>query len=535
MKNNNYKIIRIISVVIIALLLAGSSISSFLHFKEKRDALLHQGINENKEESDYEPLPVPEETDIAEDITSPTDIPLPSGLTSPSDVEPQPVETSPSRPLEEKMTIKYVKILDVTNVRKEDKADAEKVAVLNKGTEVEYVSESKTRYQVKYAGNKTGWVVKSCCEILEKEVIIKHVPTYVSGAPIDLKGTAEGDELAKILKNQSTMGASIAIIQNGQVAYHYEYGYANKENKKYVTEDTKFRIASVTKVFTSMMAMKQVDDGILDLDKDISDYLGFKVRNPSFTKDPITTRMLLTHTGGLVDRDKMYINDLRATLSDKSHFNSQPGKSFLYSNLGMGVAGSVMEKTSHQVISEYARDNFFKPMNIDASFDAQYLSDKSLIADCYLGSKIDRSSKYLARPQATGKPGATYHLTAGGLLISAEDLASVFTILLNNGQYNGQQYLSQKAVDEMLSEQFKPKGNNFIQCIGLRQRDQLLDNHDMYFHNGIAYGIYSLMAIDTNEKSGVVVITSGANGTRNENTIFAVCDDVLNYCYSDIL
>ena len=190
MKNNNYKIIRIISVVIIALLLAGSSISSFLHFKEKRDALLHQGINENKEESDYEPLPVPEETDIAEDITSPTDITLPSGLTSPSDVEPQPVETSPSRPLEEKMTIKYVKILDVTNVRKEDKADAEKVAVLNKGTEVEYVSESKTRYQVKYAGNKTGWVVKSCCEILEKEVIIKHVPTYVSGAPIDLKGTA---------------------------------------------------------------------------------------------------------------------------------------------------------------------------------------------------------------------------------------------------------------------------------------------------------------------------------------------------------
>lgn len=534
MKSSSYKIIRIVSVAIITLLLAGSGISSFFHLKEKKDALLHQGIHENNEEASYDPQPISEEPDIADATTSPTDLSLSSELTSPSDLEPEPVETRPSKPLEETLTIKYVKVNQATNVRKEDKANAEKVSVLAKGAEVEYVSESQSRYQVKYAGNKTGWVVKSCCEVLEKEVVIKHAPTYVSGDPIDLKGTAEGDGLAKVLKNQSAMGASIAIIQNGQVAYHFEYGYANKDDKKYVTEDTKFRIASVTKVFTSMLAMKQVDEGILDLDKDISDYLGFKVRNPSFTKEPITTRMLLTHTAGLVDRSKMYTNNIKVTLKDKNHFNSQPGKTFLYSNLGMGVAGAVIESTSKQYISEYARDKFFQPMGIDAAYDAKYLSDKKMVADCYAGGKIDASNRFLTRAQSTGKPGATYHLGAGGLLISSKDLAAVFSILLNNGQYNGQQILSQNALNEMLTKQCETK-KNFEQDIGIRKFEKLVDNRDMYYHNGTAYGILSLMALDMNDKSGVVIITSGANSTRNENTVFAVCDDVLNYCYSDIL
>ncbi len=529
MKNNHYHIIRIVSVSIIALLLVGSGILSFLQRKDKREQFLY----DNNEPS-YDQQEVPEITDTNILPVSPTDLVTPSDLVSSSDIDPQPVDRQPAQPLEEKITVKYVKAIKATNIRKEDKSNAEKLAVLTKGSEMEYVSESKSRYQVKYAGSKTGWVVKNCCELIEKEVVIRHVPKYVSGDPIDLKGTAEGDGLAQVLKNQSTMGASVAIIQNGQVAYHFEYGYANKENKKYVTEDTKFRIASVTKVFTSMLAMKQADDGILDLDKDISEILGFKVRNPSY-KTPITTRMLLTHTAGLVDRgEEMYNSTLKATLTKKEHYNSQPGTTFLYSNLGMGVAGAVVEKSANQYISEYAHDKFFEPMGIDAAYDAKYLSDKTMVADCYAGGKIDASNRYLTRAQSTGKPGATYHLGAGGLLISSKDLAAVFSILLNNGQYNGQQILSQNALNEMLTKQCETK-KNFEQDIGIRKFEKLVDNRDMYYHNGTAYGILSLMALDMNDKSGVVIITSGANSTRNENTVFAVCDDVLNYCYSDIL
>ena len=86
----------------------------------------------------------------------------------------------------------------------------------------------------------------------------------------------------------------------------------------------------------------------------------------------------------------------------------------------------------------------------------------------------------------------------------------------------------------MLTKQCETK-KSFEQCIGIRKFEKLVDNRDMYYHNGTAYGILSLMALDMNDKSGVVVITSGADSTRNDNTVFAVCDDVLHYCYSDIL
>ncbi len=94
---------------------------------------------------------------------------------------------------------------------------------------------------------------------------------------------------------------------------------------------------------------------------------------------------------------------------------------------------------------------------MDRYFIAGLIKDKSLIADCYLGQDICRSRKSLCAPQESGKPGTVYNLTAGGLLISAEDLARVFTVLLNDGQYQGEQYLSQKAIEEMLSGQFEPK------------------------------------------------------------------------------
>ena len=527
---NREKSLRLFSLALIAMLVLFSSVVSYKQHKEKKTAHMQTAapLPVQTDLSSEPPLLPSDEPVSGSDAVSPTDT-HPDGVSDVPSVQP----AQPERPLEETVKIKYIRITVAANVRKDKSAGSDKLTTLQKGAEVEYVSESGDRYQIRFGGSTLGWIPKKYGELLEKEVVIRHIAVFTGGDPIDMKDTKEGDTIGRILKNHATMGASVAVIRNGQVAYHYEYGYADKEKKKTVNENTKFRIASVTKVFTAMMAMRQVDDGLLDLDKDLSDYLGFKVRNPSY-KQAITMRMLLTHTSGLVDHEEdMYSKGIRNVLSQKDFYNGPPGQNFLYSNLGMGVAGAVMEKTSKQCISEYAQAAFFKPMGIDAAFDAKYLSDKSQIANCYLGTQINRSSKYLARPQAVGKPGATYHLTAGGLLISGKDLAKVFTLLLNNGQYDGKTYLSRTALDEMMKTQLVPKGKNFNQCLGLRQKDKLLGNRNFYYHNGIAYGVYSLMAIDPSDKSGIVVITSGADGKRNENTLFAVCEDVMTYCYSE--
>ena len=436
---------------------------------------------------------------------------------------------------EEKVTVKYVVINKATNIRAEDNDTSTKVAVLTKGAEVEYLSESKKRYKIRYAGSKTGWIIKSCGDLVEKEKIIKHIASYTAGDPIEMNGTKEGDDISAILKNYTTTGASVTIIKNGSVAYTYEYGYANKKKKVKVSQNTKFRIASITKVFTSMLAMTEVDDGKLDLDGNLSDVMGYHFINPSYPKKKVTMRMLLTHTSGMIDRDDEFSKKLRNITGNRDFYVSPPGEKFLYCNLGMGIAGAVVEKSANQTISQYAKDKFFEPMGIDASYDAKYLSDKSLVAECYAGDKVSASSHYLCRSQEKGKPGDTFHLGQGGLLISSVDLARIFTVLINDGQYNGRQYISQNSLSEMLTDQKIDTGKGFAQCIGIRKSGELIKNRKMYFHNGASYGIFALMAYDPADKSGIVIITSGALTPRNKNTVYAVCDDVLNYTYTNIL
>ena len=118
--------------------------------------------------------------------------------------------------------VKYVRITETVRVREGDSIASKQVSQLTKGTEVKYISESSERYQVEYASGKNGWIVKSCGEVFDKTIIIKLLPEYISGAPIDMSGTDVGKSLSDILRKRNTVGASIAVIKNGQVAYHLE-------------------------------------------------------------------------------------------------------------------------------------------------------------------------------------------------------------------------------------------------------------------------------------------------------------------------
>ena len=503
---------QIVSAVMIAVLLIISAVAVVTMWHNDTDQLTYNTPAQSDESQNYVSQSEVPTDDVSSDVTQ---------------------TTQTAKPTQRTEVVKYVRITEAVRVRAEDNTSSKQVSQLAKGAEVKYISESSERYQVEYQSGKNGWIVKSCGEVFEKTITINLLPEYVSGAPIDMSGTDVGDSLSAIFKKRNTVGASVAVIQNGQVAYHFEYGYADKSTKTKVVENTKFRIASVTKVFTGMMSMRQVEDGVLDLDKDLSKIMGFKVRNPSYKNVAITQRMLLTHTAGMKDGNPVFEGDIRTQLAKKEHYNSKPGSKFLYSNFGMGIAGAVIEKISNQTLAEYARDKFFAPMGLDASFDAKYLSDKSLVANCYNGSSLAKDNKYLTRSQPWGGPGETFHLGAGGLLISAEDLASLTTILINGGTYNGQQYLSEKSVNEMLSKQLDT--NSFTQCIAIRQKEKLVGDRTMYYHNGEAYGIHSLMAFDLTDKSGVIVITSGASAVRNDNMVFAVCDEVMNLCYSEII
>ena len=443
-------------------------------------------------------------------------------------------------PTEETVKKTFVRITESTYLREKDSYSSNHLALLDVDSEYMILNENNDYYQISYDNRKTGWILKDKCEPFEKEIVITHIPKNPSDTPYAMTGFKEGDDLGAILKKHGTVGASVAIIKNGNVAYHYEYGYANKEDKNnpvLINENTKYRIASISKVFTSMLALAEVDDGQLDLDAKISDVFGYGFCNPKYPNTPVTMRMLLTHTAGLSSKEGLYNESLIAVAKGEKYYTSKPGSSFSYSNLGMGIAGAVVEKAVDKTLSQYAKERFFDPMGIDASYDGSLLSDPSLVADCYNNGTLKRTNKVLTKPvgRKTTKPGEIFYLGQGNLLISAIDLAKVSTILLNDGMYEGKQYLRSDTVKQMLTVHPINTRSKYEQCIGIRKYTDLIGERDMYYHTGTFYGICAVMVIDPSDKSGVVVITSGAHPTRDENTIFSVCNDVVNYCYNDII
>lgn len=95
------------------------------------------------------------------------------------------------------------------------------------------------------------------------------------------------------------MGLSVAIIKEDQIVYSNAFGNRDFARNLPMTTSSMMRIASISKTFTATSILLLKDQGKLDLDKDISDYLGFTIRNPSFNNIPITVRMLASHTSSL--------------------------------------------------------------------------------------------------------------------------------------------------------------------------------------------------------------------------------------------
>src|SRR6266550_3373270 len=155
------------------------------------------------------------------------------------------------------------------------------------------------------------------------------------------------------LRNRNIAGAVVSVVKDGQVLFQKGYGYADVEEKKPVLPDqTLFRPGSISKLFTATAVMQLVEQGKLDLDRDVDDYLDFAL--PKTYPEPITLRRLLTHTGGFEETLKNLfvahesdIKPLRRYLVNEMPARIfPPGKIPSYSNYGFTLAGYIVERVS---------------------------------------------------------------------------------------------------------------------------------------------------------------------------------------------
>lgn len=197
------------------------------------------------------------------------------------------------------------------------------------------------------------------------------VVTSVQASPLTTR-------LDKLRVKHKLSGILAARVENGEISELAASGCAyfalNGSCARKLTPDHFVRVASISKLVAALGVKRLVEQGKLDLDADVSNYLGFKFRNPAFPQKNITTRMLLAHTSSLRDNEVYWVDFpgmLDQLLDDEGRFDSAnaPGSYFKYCNLNYGMIGQIIERVSGVRFDVFMRKQVFEPRGIIAGYN----------------------------------------------------------------------------------------------------------------------------------------------------------------------
>ncbi len=367
-------------------------------------------------------------------------------------------------------------------------------------------------------------------EIIEPEAVHPPEPVPVSG---DVRS-----RLDEISEKYNCISVQAAIINDGYVTDTYCYGYADSDEQKPINDDTKVRVASLTKVVVGMAAMRAQEEGYIDLDDNLSEKLGYSVYSPLYPSEPLYLRSFLTHTACINVLADIKGRSLQNFLqSGGTYLYEKPNtlEAWGYSNPGINAAGGIIETATNQPLYTYTKDKFFEPLGIDGSLFAGLLNDRDNIATLYYGNHKRSSSVNGQLSNAFyEEPAASCYNYSGGLTISAKDYARLLCVLLRDGEYGNKQILKPESVDEMQQTNFELEG--FHQCIILRHIGSMYGGRDLYYHTGDSLGVLAFASYDEAAKEGVVIVTVGANNNaRDDFNVPKVCAKYAEYIYSEVL
>ena len=258
--------------------------------------------------------------------------------------------------------------------------------------------------------------------------------------------------MQSIAKNSGAACGTVMLSRNGKTFLTWSFGG--------VDENTCFRIASVTKWVTAIGLMTLYDEGKLDLDKDISSYLGFKVRNPAYPDSAITARMLMTHTSSISPDASNYHPDW-ARIGRKGYdpiFNEsvKPGTVYAYADYNGALFGCLIEAISRQSVQNYLNRKVFKPLGLTAAYSPVFLPAGTVCKDLLksngrvdISVQKDRNRTYNNKADPKGNNG----YTVGKLYINAASMTKLAQMMYNGGELNGVRILKSSTVSLMEADQ----------------------------------------------------------------------------------
>ena len=341
-----------------------------------------------------------------------------------------------------------------------------------------------------------------------------------------------------LLATTPAVGLSVAVVKGNKVFYNHSFGYKDLDKKIPLNNQDIFRIASISKSFTTTAIMQLVGKGQLKLDQDVSELVGFKVRNPKFPNKVITLKMLLSHRSSINDSEGYFSLDAidpdKNTNWAKCYNNYEPDNGYMYCNLNYNMAGSILEKITGVRFDQYIKQQILDPLGLYGGYNVNSL-DSNLFAKIYEYNKD--SARFIFSPNAyasrkeeinnytMGRTTPIFSPT-GGMKISAHDLAEYMIMHSQLGKHKGVRIMPKKLakqMQEVLSEEE-------LYGMAIETSNKLIEGKSMIGHTGSAYGLYSLMFFEPKEQFGFVLITNGVD-PKYQNGFNAFLHKSVNILY----
>lgn len=352
-------------------------------------------------------------------------------------------------------------------------------------------------------------------------------------------------ELEKIKEESVIPGFTVNIVQEDDLLYSKGFGYSDIANKNKFSPQTIHTLASVSKTFIGVSIMKLVEEGKLNLDDPINNFLPFEVWNPYFPETVITIRHLVTHTSSLNDdfddgekrpsqlveqskynkdeipeslvEDIYYYDGTNMTLEDnvrqiftpigkwysKSNFsNFKPGEKYEYSNEGATLAALIIEQVTGMSFSKFTQKYIFEPLEM-RNTTWFYEELDSTISKLYIQYENHNPSKVFEFPRfnETGYP-------CGDLKSNGEDLSNYLIEMMRG--FNGKgKLLNSKSYQILLNQQLNR--NKFEEHNSNALNDEYnvgifwaISEPGLRLHKGGSIGVYSILYFNPTNNIGVI-------------------------------
>lgn len=359
--------------------------------------------------------------------------------------------------------------------------------------------------------------------------VLPASPTASVDAPDAASAAVIAEYQASIpqqMAEQGVPGLAVVVVDGDHVVWAEGFGRLERDGSAPVTTDTLFSVQSMSKPFTAAAVMIAVQDGLVDLDEPITTYLPEFTVNSVFEEHPerkITLRMLLGHTAGFTHEAPIGNNFELDAADFDAHVRSisdtwlrfPVGTGYAYSNLGIDLAGFILERVHGRPFAEVMETTLLEPLGMERStFDPDRIRTAS---DRAIGHVAPMPEVPVDVPMAA----------AGGLYASADDLARFLSFQLGDGAIDGDAVLDSRLMAEMRTVPEPRQGASAGYALGVvRHRWFAGRNADLFDHGGGGFGFLSDLWWLPDVQLGIAILTNSSDHALQNELALSILFDL---------